>query len=193
MRNSIGIEKKLSKKWFLFAETEFGFQKDISELDKIHGEIGIEYKPLKYLSAELKYRGINQRKNFSDVFKFDHMFAASVEVNYKLQRLKNYFRIKYQNIDDEFIISERKNSIKYRIKLKYDIRKTDFTPYFISEAYTYINEGGYGFKKIKFILGTEYKLIKGHRLKAYYRIDRELSSYCPYTYYTLGLAYTCKF
>ena len=115
---------------------------------------------------------------------------AALNLSQHLQR----HRVQYQNIDDEFlgIISGvvKKQIIKNRIRLKYNIKKINISPFVSPELYMGINLLGANLLKFKTIIGIEYYQKKQHQFKLYYRNDQELSQIYPFTYHTLGISYT---
>lgn len=197
LRNTLSIEKKITKKLLIFGEAEIGLEKDIGQMGKLHGEIGIGYSPLKFLSFESKYRYTKNRKNFSEEFKFTHLLAFSAEGKYKFNRLRTYYRLQYQNIDEEQITDKtdkpNRNLLKNRIKLKYNIKGSKLTPYFAPELYVSVGQMGIVVTKLKTIAGVEYEFNKNQKVKFYYRNDKEMTTYLPYMYHTLGLSYNLTF
>jgi hypothetical protein len=196
-RTAIKVEKEFIKNLELFGEIELGMEKNMSKLGKIHGETGLSYQPFKELEIEGKYRFTKNRKNYSEEFKYTHTFAAAVEGRIKIDLFKLYARLQYQNIDDDALDPQSdkdlRNILKPRIKIRYDIWGTKFSPYILSEMYFIPSQGTLFSSKIKNIVGLEYKINKKSELKLFYRNDHELSSYFPYTYNTLGVSITLSY
>jgi hypothetical protein len=196
-RTAIKAEKEFMKNFEVFGELELGLEKNISMLGKIHGETGLSFQPIKELEIEGKYRFTKNRKNYSENFKYTHTFAASAEGRIRIDLLKLYARLQYQNIDDDALDPQSdkdlRNIIKTRIKARYDIWGTKFSPYIMSELYFVPAQGSLFSSKIKNIVGLEYKINKNSELNLFYRNDRELSSFLPYTYNTLGVSITLSY
>ncbi|MDA3880441.1 MAG: DUF2490 domain-containing protein [Prolixibacteraceae bacterium] len=196
-RTTFKAEKELLKNITGFAEFELGLEQDISRIGKLHGEAGVGYTPAKYLDLEAKYRFTKNRKNYSENYKLTHTYAFSVQYSKRFDLLKCYLRLQFKNIDDEALqassIDKLRNIIKPRLKAKYDIWGTRFSPYVLSEFYFSTHEFSYKTYKIKNIIGVEYTFFNKNELELYYRNDRELNSYLPYTYHTIGVGYCIKF
>ncbi|MDA3930402.1 MAG: DUF2490 domain-containing protein [Prolixibacteraceae bacterium] len=192
-RSSIGIEKKVSQKLKIFGEIEAGFEKNISKFGKLYGELGASYSLKKNIEIEAKYKYTMNRKNFSTEFNYWHLFALSAEKKFKIEKYRLAYRIQYQNIDDEFlgvmsgVVKEQ--ILKSRIKIKYNIKKLNITPFISPELYMGVNLLGVNLLKFKTIIGVDYRFNKQNHFKLYYRNDRELSQILPYTYHSLGISY----
>lgn len=197
-RTSVGVQKTLFDKLDLFADTELGLEQNLSKFGKFKGEAGLTYSPFKFLDVEAAYRFSKNRKNYGNNYKYTHTFLASMQLKQKIERFKLSYRLQYQNIDDDATTYtapvEYRNIYKNRFKVEYNISKSKITPYISSELYLPTNRKGLYVGKLKSMVGIEYKIPwTKHSLKAYYRYDREITSYIPYTYHTLGLSFLFKF
>lgn len=195
-RTYFGIEKEIIKNLEVFGELELGLEQDLEKIGKIHGEFGTSYAPLKFLSFEAKYRYTKNRKNYKDEYKYTNTLALAAEADYKFDRFKAYYRIQFQNVDDEsswFNSTEAaKNIVRNRVKLKYNIKGFKLDPFVSTELYASHNYDAWEASKLKTYVGCEYKIKDVGVLKFYYRNDRELVQYLPYAYHTLGLGFTLK-
>ncbi len=192
-RTALGVEKELLKNLTMKGETEIGFQKNASQLAKVFGEIALNYEIAKFLETEIAYRYTHNRKGYTDNFKQTHLFSASIEASKRIDQIKGFYRIQFQNDDEDFAVYEKskksENILKNRIKLNYKIRGTKLTPYVSSELYHAISEKLWDAQKIKWVAGINYSVRKTQDAKLYFRIDRELTPYIPYMYYTCGVSY----
>ncbi|MBN2262415.1 MAG: DUF2490 domain-containing protein [Prolixibacteraceae bacterium] len=197
-RTSVGVQKTLFDKLDLFADAELGLEQNLSKIGKLKAEAGLTYSPFKFLDFEAAYRFSKNRKNYGNNFKYTHTVLASVQLKQKIERFKLSYRLQYQNIDDDATTytasTEYRNIYKNRIKVEYNIPKSKITPFISSELYLPSNRSGLYAGKLKSMAGIEYKIPwTKHLLKAYYRNDREITTYMPYTYHTLGLSFLFKF
>lgn len=195
-RASFKIDKEVFNKLKLYGEIELGMEQNSSKLGKLLAETGITYSPLKFLDFETHYRLTKNRRNYTDRYKYTHQFALSAEAKQKIDRARLYYRIQYQNIDDDATtytsFAEHRNIYKNRLKVKYNIRKSKFTPFASTEIYIIPGTKNIEATKLKSMIGMEYNLPKKNEIKIYYRNDRELTNYLPYTYHTLGFSYLIK-
>lgn len=197
-RTSVAVQKTLFEKLDLYTEAELGLEQNISKIGKLKAEAGLTYSPFKFLDVEAAYRFSKNRKNYGNNYKFTHTVMASLQVKQNIERFKLSYRLQYQNIDDDATTytapNEYRNIYKNRLKLEYNIRKSKITPFISSELYLPTNRTGLYASKLKSIAGIEYKIPwTKHSLKAYYRNDREITNYMPFTYHTLGLSFLFKF
>jgi hypothetical protein len=171
------------------------FEKNISQFGEIDLDVGIGYKPFKFLSLDVGYRWSKNRNKY-DQFTERHRINGDINFIVKYKRFKIDYRVCYQNIDDNLFQNEMENPsqhiIRNRMQIKYNIRNSKLTPYISIEHYGQLGEKVYGLK-IKPEIGISYPFGKNHELKAYYRIDRELHNELPSTFFSLGLGYLFDF
>ncbi|MFA9390059.1 MAG: DUF2490 domain-containing protein [Prolixibacteraceae bacterium] len=196
-RTSLGLVKGITKKLEVFGELELGMEQNISKLGKLHLESGLSYSLLNFLTADAKYRFTENRKNYSQTYKYTHMFAIAMEAKHKHKRLKSYLRIQYQNIDEDIFsfdgMANNHNLIKTRVRFKYNLKGLKMTPFLSTEVYGIVGINNFNATKLKTIGGVGWDFSKHDDLKIYYRNDKELSHYLPFCYHTMGCSYTYKF
>jgi hypothetical protein len=195
LRGSVKAEKEIVNDLDAFIESEIVMEQDISAMGKVFAEAGLEYSLLKNFSLEGKYRFSKNRKSTSDEFKYTHMVALAAQYGHKIERFKLYYRLQYQNIDEDAWeaegIDENSNVFKTRFKVKYSPPKSKIDVFASTELYV---SPGYDVfvkaRKLKSYLGVEYDIGKNTGLKIYYRNDSELVSYLPYMFHTFGVAFS---
>jgi len=195
-RTALGIEYELFDDVELGAEIELGMEEDLAKLGKLHGELVVGYSPWKFIEFQGKYRYTKNRKNYSDEYKYTHSFALASELDKAIDRFKFYYRLQYQNVDEEAIwvddLDRNEHLFRNRIKVKYNIKGVKFDPFVATELYVPLSGEGLSLTKLKTIVGVEYKVKKVGELKAYYRNDRELTNFIPYSFHTLGVVFVVK-
>ncbi len=194
-RTFIEAGKDINKKFSVFAETELALEQNITRMGRTYIGAGVIYAPVKFLEFETKYRYTKNRKNYSENYKNTHRIAVSGVAKHRVDRFRLSYRLQYQNIDDDAswsgVYETNRNVLKNRLRVKYNVRKSPWAPYASTELYLLNTNKIHGFNpsKLKSIAGIEY-VIKGHgKAKFYYRNDKELVNYMPYTYHTFGLGY----
>lgn len=84
-----------------------------------------------------------------------------------------------------------KNQLRSRLQLEYDKKKANIKPYANVELYNSL-----GIEKVRYTVGTDFKLTKQHSLGVYYRFQDQRhvdeSDYDPDMHY-LGVSYKFKF
>jgi hypothetical protein len=196
LNTEIEIEKSIAERWKLSFETKMKREKDASILDEIDFDLYANFKLFKFLNLGTGYRiALNQKSDKS--FALKHRILADINLDERFKRFKIEYRLRYQNIDDDFFLYDEgkapANILRNRVLCRYDIRKSKLTPYFFSELYGRL-ESYYPFAlKLKTGAGIRYNLKQFGLIKLYYRIDREIGTHVPYTYYTLGVGYSYDF
>lgn len=195
-RSSLKIDKAIFNTLNLYGEVELGMEQNISKLGKLLAETGITYSPFRFLDFETHYRLTKNRRNYTDRYKYTHQFALSAEAKHKIDRTRFYYRLQYQNIDDDATsftaVAEHRNIYKNRLKVKYNIRKSKINPFASTELYFIPGTKNIDATRLKSLFGIEYNLPKKNEIKIFYRNDRELTNYIPYTYHTIGFSYLIK-
>lgn len=192
----LGIEKSLFKNWEIGAETTLKLEKNASRIDELDFDMDIGYSPLRFLSLGVGYRlAFNQKKN--GTYEKKYRYYAELELDQGIKRFKLAYRIRYQNIDDDFFQYEEfqpsTNILRNRLQLKYNVPKIPLEPFTFVELYGLLQKYEEFPLKIKYVIGAKYNLKKYGRIKAYYRIDKELNSFYPYTIYNIGIGYSYDF
>ncbi len=191
--SSLKIKQKFSDDLSAYTEIKFGLHKNSTKIWKIQGDLGVSYNPIKCLDMEAEYRYSKNRISYSNSYKLTHTFAFSAQYSKRIDLLKYYVRLKLQNTDDElytFGDKDLKHIVKTRLKLKYDIWGSKFSPYVLSELYLTNQNMHFSIKKLKSCIGIEYDLKNNTELDVFYRNDQELNNYLNYTYHTLGISHT---
>ena len=93
--------------------------------------------------------------------------------------------------NDEYISGKGKNVLRSRLQVEYNIRKCAFTPYTSCELSYSLNEIG-AFEKLRWTLGTEWKLSKKHALDFYYLYQNKADD-DEANGHVIGAGYSFKF
>ena len=214
---AIDLEKKINKQCSASFELEHrSFQQSFNS-ERLASTFGLEYEINKYLKTEASYSFI-YRQTQDELTKKGNLVPAywsprhrgnlSLTASYKWKKRieislrENYqytyryqmfvpkynelgFRIPYEEVDEK-----HKHILKSRLEIKYDIKKSPFEPYLSCEPYVELTD--FYVEKIRYTIGTTYKINKKHRLEAYYRYinnsdeDEQAGS-------VFGLGYKFKF
>ena len=92
-------------------------------------------------------------------------------------------------IDDKTGKSDHK--LRSRLSVSYDIKKCPFGPYAEVEVYNEL-DNAFAFDKVRYTIGTEYKINKEHKLKVFYRYQ-DYADIDEVSGHILGLGYAFEF
>jgi len=192
----LGITKELFNSWEIGVGSAIKLEKDVSRIDEIDFDIDVHYQPHSIVVLGVGYRyAFNQKKD--STYEQQQRLYGEAELNFKLERFKLEYRIRYQNIDDDFFqyveTAPAEKILRNRIQIKYNIPKSKLTPYFYAELYGNLEKGTEFAMKMKYALGASYSFGKYGKVKLYYRIDRQLNDQYPFLYHSLGIGYKYKF
>jgi len=192
----LGITKELFNSWEIGIGSALKLEKDASRIDEIDLDVEVYYQPHPILVLGVGYRyAFNQKKD--STYEQKQRLFGEAELNFKWERFKFEYRLRYQNVDDDFFqyveTAPADHILRNRFKVDYNIPKTKLTPYFYSELYGNLEKGTKFAIKMKFALGLKYSFGKYGNVKLYYRIDRQLNDPYPFIYYSLGIGYNYKF
>lgn len=187
----IPLANNLSLEW----SEQVRMHNNVSDIDKVVSSVGVNYKALPWLKIGASYGFINVRdeefdkKTNTNLVKWEnrHMVNVDVTGSYKVGRVKLSLRerVRFNFRTDSINPYEHANpaiSLRSRLKAAYDIRQCRWEPYAYVELYTTLNapdavpnytEYTQAFKqyisRVRFSVGTEFKINNYHRLDIYYR------------------------
>ena len=94
-----------------------------------------------------------------------------------------------RTVDDKKAKSDHK--LRSRLQISYDIKKCPFVPYVEVELYNRL-DNAFAYDKIRYTVGTEYKINKENKLKLYYRYQ-DYADLDEVSGHVLGVAYAFEF
>lgn len=92
-------------------------------------------------------------------------------------------------VDDKKAKSDHK--LRSRLQISYDIKKCPFEPYVEVELYNQL-DNAFAYDKIRYTVGTEYKINKENKLKLYYRYQ-DYADLDEVSGHVLGVGYAFEF
>ena len=97
--------------------------------------------------------------------------------------------------DYSYMTDEKKSKsdhkLRSRLAVSYDIKKCPFEPFAEVEVYNEL-DNAFAYDKIRYTVGTEYKINKGHKLKLYYRYQ-DYADIDEVSGHVLGIGYAFEF
>ncbi|MFZ4399468.1 MAG: DUF2490 domain-containing protein [Bacteroidales bacterium] len=195
----VKIDHKLNRKFTSYLDAGLRFSENITETGLAYSEIGLDYKINKSWELSGGYRYASKRKN-EDYYSVRHRF------NLDLTLKKSYYLFNFQlrtraEMQYKDVFTSVNGSIpdyqwRNKLQLKYNFTKK-FKPFIYLESYTSFSASTYtqylDITKMKYCLGTEYKINKRNSIECYYLIQQEYHQKNPYNYFVYGITYNYSF
>ncbi|MCG8579886.1 MAG: DUF2490 domain-containing protein [Bacteroidales bacterium] len=169
-RTEFKISYKLADKWKLQAIPELRFDETFS-IDKYILELKTVYNPFKRLSLGASYRFIANERSTKDT-EYLQRYAFDIKYEYKLKRWKPTIRMRYTNYSED---DENGEFLRGKAGLEYNIRKCKFTPFAGAELFQDLNNNE--LFKVRYSLGTDYKINKTNSISMGYKLDYYMQRY----------------
>jgi hypothetical protein len=194
---TFNVDKKLRKDFSVFATEEFRLRDNFSRVNLFYTDLGIEFRPARFLKVALAYRLIE--KNLDDgSYSYRHRIMLDITLKKKFgdfafsyrQRLQREVRNVYTSEDG--MLPEWYSRNKFTIK--YDFGKA-ITPYIAAEfRYQIMNpralESDGTWHRSRYQAGIDYKRNDKSTFGLYYMIQNEYNVSAPQNEYIIGLEYT---
>ena len=217
----VGVEKKINKKLTLDAGAELRTRDDgFGELDRWSVGVGATYKLTGWLKASVGYVFLNDNnhkvndsgKKYADYWGQRHRFNVSLTASQDFGDLTVSLRERWQytyrpektvkrysNVDnDDYDFGEYRDEHTYdgkgsnkwrnRLQLKYKLTK-QWRPYVNAGS----TVGGSGLDKMRYAVGTEYRLSKQHSFDIRYLYQHVYKDEDEGNRHVLGIGYTYSF
>jgi hypothetical protein len=213
---SANAEFSLTKKLKAGIELQCRTTDKVDDVGRWSVGADLSYRFCKYLKADAAYTFIYQRNGdeYDDEDTYIPSYwqprqrvQLSLTGSYKIGRLAVSLREGYQYtyhrerstvptydiVNDSWLLNKvtatkHKAYLRSRLELEYNIRKSRFTPFASCELYNDIS--GFDIKKVRYTVGTEYKINRHNGVQLFYRyIDSRKSDNSN----VIGVGYTYKF
>lgn len=194
---TIEAKKKLFGGLEASVEGDFRTRDDAGTVDRWSGSAGLSYKIWDFLKVggDYVYMRFNHDKRGWETGHRYNLYAVG---SYKWNRFTLSLRERYQHTyrKDVSATAKRANPkdiLRSRAQVAYNIKKSAFKPYASMELFHKLNDPqDNGLDKIRYTLGTEYKLNKRSAFEVYYRYQTVRDEEDP-NIHVLGVGYSIKF
>jgi hypothetical protein len=195
---TLNVDKKLNDKFSLFITEEFRLKENFTMINLFYTDLGVEYRPAKFLKVALSYRAIQKYIYQDQTFSHRHRFMLDITLKKKFDRLSFGWRQRFQREVRNIRTSESGFMPEWYTRSKLTIKyETDgnISPYVAAELrYQFHNprlveNDGY-WHRARYIAGLDYKLNDKNTLGFYYLIQREFNVAAPQNMYIVGLEYS---
>ena len=191
---TIGLNKKLSEAFTLKLDQGLRLNSNSSSINQVLTDFALTYTPIKILSFSGGVRYAYNKTNSGD-FENNLRLHADFGVKHDWNRFTFQYRLRlqtqnelgYTKSEGDFNI----NGQRLKAEIGYNINNWKFDPTVSAEIFR--ESGRYilpSFNKIRFTLGTEYKVKKIGELGIFYRLEHELGVTYPLTAHILGVNFT---
>ncbi len=194
---TINVEKKLSSKTSLLLTEEFRLRENFSRINLFYTDVGVNYRPYKFLKVEFSYRFI-QKYLITDFFSYRHRLMLDITLRDKFGNFAVSYRQRLQS-EVRNVYSSESGAVpewysRNKFEVKYDLQKK-YTPYVATEFRYQIHnpriiETDGLWHRARYILGVDYDLDKRNTFGLYYLIQREWNVTSPQDLYIIGVEYT---
>lgn len=199
---SISLEKKIVKSLTVGVRQQARISNNISSLSNSNTNVGITYKPAKFMNIGLDYRFaqksyINKRQT-SEYFGIRHQLNLSMTFKYDISKFKLNYRAMLSNRVKDLSfdnVTPYKYYLRNRLVVKYPINR-HFAPYIEQEFYYRFNDPDINknrFNRMRSTAGLIYTFTESDEIDVYYRIRQDINSKFPQRDFIIGLGYTHVF
>lgn len=168
---------KPTKMFRLSLRQEFRIEENFSEVDQYFTQLYLGIRPFKRaeLGAGFRYIQNNDHTGKKQGYETHLRFHLDMKYAVKLSRFRVGVRLRYTN-KNELERAEAdcgKQHLRFKLRLKYNIRRWKLDPIFSSELFYALEEGpeAAGVDKMRFTIGTQYKLGAMGKIGLYYRYE----------------------
>ncbi len=188
------IRKSIGKQWGMTAGIEYRTTDRLSATDRVSFGLSGDYKH-QYFKIDVGYnfiiayaqKSVTKRGNIIPAYHtYRHRAFASVSSKLNVGDFELSLRERYvfthregkwvpkysadgtKPKDNEWIASKNKHILRSRLQGEYKIKKSDFHPYASVEFYDNLSDG-FALEKVRYTLGSEYRINRHNRVELYYR------------------------
>ena len=165
---SISLKHKFTRKLSASVTQQLRIDHDVSEIDQLFSEVGIEYELKKNFKVSMNYRFVN--KNSVTFFSKSHRIYADLSYKFKPKRVSFTLRERIQEEYTSMYSSELGKIpewlLRSKLAISYDTEKR-YKPYMSLEMYYLIDnakESGEGINRLRYGAGVEYVFNRIHAL-----------------------------
>lgn len=194
---TVGIEKKINKKFSLFIIEEYRQRENFTRPNLLYTQPGISFRPYDFLKISLAYRFIDKYLKDNSI-SFRHRLLLDITLKKKFGRFGLSFRERIQ-AENRNILSSESGKVpewysRNKLEVKYDIDKP-ITPYVSIELRYQIRnpraiESDKMWSRNRYAFGLDYKRSDKHSFGLYYLIQQEYNVSAPQNLFIVGLEYS---
>ncbi len=198
--NSIGVRLNIEDNWEFGLNEELRLKANSSSVSNYLTDLDINYIGWKNFELGAGFRFLRNNDTEGNIQGYENHSRYHLELTYKhkITRFKFDYRLRFQR-KNELGVSEEEGDfpnryLRLKLGIEYNIKNWKLDPKFSAEIFRHYEEGEQnGFNKIRWTIGTDYKLKKIGAFKLFYRMERELNVSYPKTTNIIGFSYVYTF
>lgn len=190
---SATVKHKITRKLSASVNEELRLNHDVTEIDQLFSDAGIEYELFKNFKVALNYRFIN--KNKFTYYEKGHRLYSDASYKYKKKRYSVSLR---ERIEDEYtaILSSETGKVptwNSRTKLTFAYTpKSKYIPYASFEVYylfSHPKDKNLGYNRYRCTAGVEYDFNKIHSIEVYTLFQKDVIYFDNAIVYGIGYTF----
>jgi len=191
---SAKFKYKMNKNWSLGVEQQFRFKDDASVVDKYFTEMDLKRDLGKHFSIGLGGRFIRNNDTQGKIQGFENHYRWNTDLGFThdIHRFSMNYRLRYQAANEFRVEDDSKKTMRFKIESTYNIKKWSLDPTVSVEIFNQLTNSE-GFNKLRFTIGTEYKMKSFGEIGVFYRMEKELQGIYPKTTNIAGFTYQYTF
>ncbi len=184
------LHYKPTKKIKLSLQQQLRLKDDASTVDQYFTQFDFRYKLAKglYLTPAVRY--IRENDDQGKIQGYENHLRWNADLTYKhdIKRFTLRYRTRYQSKQELQVEDENTNVFRAKAAVHYNIKNWKLDPDFAAEFFNELGEASEWYR-VRWTLGTDYKLKNAGELGLCYRIEQELTGANPKTTHILFLKY----
>lgn len=195
--NTFNVSYKLNDNLSLVGTQELRLYDNARRLNLLYTNIGVEYKPVKFLKLGLVYRHIDKFLE-TNLFSFRHRLMFDASVKGSIRKFEFSYRHRLQAEVKDFL-SDNKGHLpewysRNKFQVKYELTKM-FSPYVSTELrYQIVDprnpDSNFLWHRIRSVIGTDIKINGKNTFGIYYLVQTEFQIANSENIFILGLEYS---
>jgi hypothetical protein len=187
------VTKKITRKVEVSLGEQIRLNHDVTQIDLLLTDAGVEYNFTKKLKAGLHYRYI--KKNMENYYSTRHRFYFEASYKEKFSSIALILRERIQEQYNDYNSSENGEypiwTLRSKLTAKVDLDKK-YAPYIAAELYYLLDnakEADQYFPRIRYEMGLTYEFNRTHSINPYLLYQRDLVTGFSELIYGLGYDY----
>jgi hypothetical protein len=192
-----GVQVKLDKQWRLRFDQHVRFDENLSATDSIMPELGVSFRPAKFIRLEVGYRYVAEPiESLEDTYVESwQRFFADVQLRHRFKPVTLKYRLRFEEEfgwpwkrGEELVLKHTlRNQLGVEVKLP-----LGFAPFLSGELFLRLADPDGVLHKWRLTAGLDYR-IASHTVSLYYRFEDMLDDAGDPTRQVLGVGYHYEF